>query len=158
MSVCAHQFMRETFSPNSLLTVLTSLVEDGPVKIGVRSTASSFEMTWTILDLGRTPSHDRCCYICNPTIAQSYAPSDIHDPRLRTFAADFLQPLGLAAPSRPLSSASTRTNDSQLSTFIAVNDGLKVSSEQKESLRQSFLAFRQQLWEEHARSPSFFSA
>lgn len=157
MSVCAHQFIRETFSLDTSLNVLTSLVENGPVKIGLRSTTSSFEMTWTILDLQRTPSRGRCCAIRNPTIAQSYAPSDIHDPRLRTFAADFLQPLGLAAPSRPSSSVSTRTNDSQLSTFTATTGGIKVSSEQKESLRRSFLAFRQQLWEEHG-SPSFFSA
>ena len=46
----------QTFSPTSLLTALTSLIEDSPVKIGVRSAASSFEKTWTILDLKRTPS------------------------------------------------------------------------------------------------------
>jgi len=38
-----------------------------------------------------------------------------------------------------------------------VNSSIKVSSEQKESLQQSLMAFRNQLWEEHG-SPSFFSS
>jgi len=157
MSVCAHKFLRENFSPNTLLMVCTSLDGNGPIKIGARSTGSSFEMTWTVLDLQRTPPYDRCCYVCNPASAQLYAASDNHDPRLRTFAAEFLQLLGLAGPSQPSSSVSTRTNDSHLSTFMAVTGGVKVSSEQKESLRKSLIVFRQQLWEEYG-SQSFFSS
>jgi hypothetical protein len=135
--VCAHQFVREKFSPNTSLTIRTGLAENGPVKTGSRSAVSSFEMTWTVLDLKRTPPRNRCCYVCNPAIAILYGPSDNHDSRLRTFAADFIQPLALATPSQPSSSASTRTDNSQLTTFTAVTRGVKVSSEQKDSLRKS---------------------
>lgn len=110
-----------------------------------------------ILDLKRTPSCNQCCYVCNAAIASLYCPSDNHDPQLRTFAADFLQPRASATPSRPPSSASTRTDNSQLTTFTAITRGVKVSSEQKESLQKSLITFRKQLWEEH-RSPSFFSS
>lgn len=155
--VCVHQFVEKNFSPETSLAMHTTLAENRPVKTGSRSAAASFEMSWTVLNLHRTPPRDRCCYICNPTIALSYASSDIHDPRLRTFAADFLQPIVPVAPSRPSSSMSTRTNDSQLSTFAAVKGAVKVSSTQKEILRHSLMAFRRQLWEEHG-SPSFFSS
>ena len=154
--VCAHQFVRDNFSPKTSLTIRTSLVENAPVKTGPRSTTSSFEMTWTTLDLQRTPPRTRCCYVCNPTVALLYPSSDKHDPRLHKFAADFLLPI-VAAPSRPSSSASTRTNNSQRSTFTAAASGVKVSSDQKESLQQSLTVFRRQLWEEYG-SPSFFSS
>jgi hypothetical protein len=149
--------MREKFSPDTSLTIHTSLAENGPFKTGPRSAASSFEMTWTVLDLKRTPPRNRCCYVCNSAIAFSYRPGDNHDPRLRKFAADFLQPLVSDNPSRPSSSASTRTDNSRLSTFTAITSGVKVSSEQKEGLRKSLITFRKQLWEEHG-SPSFFSS
>jgi len=62
------------------LTIHTTLAEKGPVKTGSHSAAASFEMSWTVLNLQRTPPHDRCCYICNPTVALSYASSDMtHD-------------------------------------------------------------------------------
>jgi len=149
--------VQKNFSPETSLTIHTTLAKKGPVKTGSHSAAASFEMSWTVLNLQRTPPHDQCCYICNPTVALSYASSDIHDPQLHTFAADFLQPIVSAAPSRPSSSISTRTNDSQLSTFTAVKGTAKVLSTQKEILRQSLVAFRHQLWEEHG-SPSFFSS
>ena len=154
---CVHQFLRDKFSPDTSLTVRTSLAEDASVKTGPRSALSSFEMTWTVLDLKRTPPCNRCCYVCNPGIASSYGASDNHDPRLRTFAADFLHPLTSVAPSRPSSSTSTRTDSSQLSTFVAMTTGVKISSEQKEALRKSLITFRKQLWEEHG-SPSLFSS
>ena len=154
--VCAHQFVRDNFSPKTSLTIRTSLVENAPVKTGPRSTTSSFEMTWTMLDLQRTPPHTRCCYVCNPTVALLYPSSDKHDPRLHKFAADFLLPI-VAAPSQPSLSASTRTNNSQRSTFTAAASGVKVSSDQKESLQQLLTVFRCQLWEEYG-SPSFFSS
>ncbi|KAJ7432676.1 P-loop containing nucleoside triphosphate hydrolase protein [Mycena galericulata] len=61
-----------------------------PVESGWRSKASQRELSWTVLDLKRSPPSDRCCGRCTPDILSRYPASDRHDARLKAFASDFL--------------------------------------------------------------------
>ncbi|KAJ7807516.1 P-loop containing nucleoside triphosphate hydrolase protein [Mycena olivaceomarginata] len=64
-----------------------------PVESGWRSQAAQRELSWTVLDLKRSPPSDRCCSRCTPDILSRYPPSDRHDARLKAFASDFLFPI-----------------------------------------------------------------
>ncbi|KAJ6612781.1 hypothetical protein B0H10DRAFT_1952033 [Mycena sp. CBHHK59/15] len=64
-----------------------------PVEIGWRSKASQRELSWTVLDLKRSPPSERCCGHCNSDILSRHPPSDRHDARLKGFASDFLFPI-----------------------------------------------------------------
>ena len=141
LSDCAHLFLREEFSPKTGLLIRHSLSDNGRSTEGFRSKASSFELTWTILDLHRTPPMDRCCYKCNPELVIPFTPADKHDPRLVAFSHHFRY--GLAPPvSPPGSSASIQTNTLTVSSFTPVRRPVKAPEEQQEKLRERLLVWR----------------
>ena len=89
ISECAHLFLREEFSPKTGLAIQHSLNDLGRSTDGFWSKTSSFELTWTVLDLQRTPPRERCCYECNPELLAPFAPANKHDPRLSRFSHHF---------------------------------------------------------------------
>jgi hypothetical protein len=145
--------MRNEFSPTTLLNIRNSLVETGYSEFGSRSKLSSFELTWTVLNLQRIPPAMRCCYICNPELATLFVAASKHDERLHKFSADFLYPLA----SRPGSSTSMRSDTSNTSNVSrkAANK-VAVSVEEKERLNAKLVAWRREKHEQRG-SPSFFS-
>ena len=156
LSDCAHLFLCEEFLPKTGLLIRHSLSDNGRSTEGFRSKASSFELTWTILDLHRTPPTDRCCYKCNPELVIPFAPADKHDPRLVAFSHHFRY--GLAPPvSRPGSSASVQTNTLTVSSFTPVRRPVKAPDEQQEKLRERLLVWRNEKHPERG-SPIFLSA
>jgi hypothetical protein len=91
-SDCLHNYLRTYFRPATDLDTYNSLNPElhKPVESGWRSKAAQRELSWTVLDLKRLPSSDRCCSRCTPNILSRYPPSDRHDARLKAFASDFL--------------------------------------------------------------------
>ncbi|KAF8816642.1 P-loop containing nucleoside triphosphate hydrolase protein [Phlegmacium glaucopus] len=153
---CAHSFLREEFSPKTGLVIQRSLNDRGRTTDGFRSKTSSFELTWTILDLQRTPPKTRCCYWCNPELVAPLAPANRHDPRLATFSHHFQY--GLAPPtSRPGSSASMQTNTSTASSIALPRRGIKVPTEEQDKLRERLLGWRNEKYRQRG-SPIFLSA
>jgi hypothetical protein len=141
--------------PKTGLTIRHSLGDEGHSDGGFRSKPSTFELTWTILDLQRTPPPSRCCHRCNPELVVPFAVANKRDPRLTTFSNNFIY--GLAPTSRPGSSASTRTNESQTSTFTAVRRGVKMPQEEQEKLRRRLIDWRNEKHRQQG-SPIFYSA
>jgi len=156
ISECAHSFLREEFSPKTGLAIRHSLNDLGRSTDGFRSKTSSFELTWTVLDLQRTPPRERCCYECNPELLAPFAPANKHDLRLSRFSHHFQY--GLAPPvGRPGSSASTQTNTSTASSFTAARRGVKVPKEEQDKLRERLRAWRSEKHRQRG-SPIFLSA
>ncbi|KAJ2915312.1 hypothetical protein MD484_g5119, partial [Candolleomyces efflorescens] len=114
------------------------------VAAGSRSRSSPFDMSWTVLDLDRTPSADRCCWLCNPALVTPYEPCHSGDARLRTFAKDFTFPLAPANSSeRPPSSASTSSSSvSTLSAAEAKRLVQKISRSDLDRLREQLVQWR----------------
>jgi len=112
-------------------------------------------MTWTILNLQRTPPRSRCCFSCNPELAQPFSAANKKDPRLSTFANDFLYPLA-SLPSRPNSSASVHTTSSAASDFVP-QENVKVSADESNRLRSELIDWRD-LKHVAAGSPLFLSS
>lgn len=74
---CAHTYLRGHFRPATKLDLYFTLDQDTntiPAESGSRSTAAQCELSWTVLDLSRTPPSDRCCTRCNPEILSRYPP------------------------------------------------------------------------------------
>jgi len=153
---CAHLFLRKEFSPKTGLAIRRSLEDNGPLVHGFRSKGVSFELSWTILNLQRTPPADRCCYQCHPQLLAPFAPADKHDARLITYSHHFLY--GLAPPnSRPSSSASIRSEISMASSFTASRTAVKVPKEEQEKLHQKLILWRVEKHRQRG-SPLFLSA
>ena len=153
---CAHLFLCEEFSPKTGLAIRHSLNDLGRSTDGFRSKSSSFELTWTVLNLQRTPPRERCCYECNPELLASFVPANEHDLRLSRFSHHFQY--GLAPPvGRPGSSASTQTNTSTASSFTAARRGVKVPKEEQDKLRERLCAWRNEKHRQRG-SPIFLSA
>ena len=150
-----HSFLREEFSPKTGLTIQHSLNDLGRSTDGFRSNNSSFELTWTVLDLQRTPPRERCCYECNPELLAPFAPTNKHDLRLSRFSHHFQY--GLAPPAgRPGSSTSMQTNTSTASSFTPARRGVKVPKEEQDKLREQLCAWRNE--KHHQRGlPIFLS-
>lgn len=135
---CSHQILTSTFRPETRLTTYSSLSGECLVQRGSRSERSAHELSWTVLDLGRTVPPDRCCNNCNPHLLTPLLPSQSNDPRLSAYANEFVYPLARptspnsSPPSRPVSVASTATN----STNFEPGKGKQtVSKDEKERLR-----------------------
>jgi len=96
----------------------------------------------------------RCCYRCNPDLVLPFVASDKHDSRLSAFTNDFT--FG-AVVSRPGSSASTRTDVSNTSSFTPACHAVKVTKEDQERLCQRLIKWRDKKHEESG-SPLFLSA
>ncbi|KAJ7210936.1 P-loop containing nucleoside triphosphate hydrolase protein [Mycena rebaudengoi] len=88
-------FYSSYFRPHTDLDVFNCLDQTSrkPVENGWRSKAAQRELSWTVLDLERSPPSTRCCGRCTPDILSRYPPSDRHDARLKAFASDFLFPI-----------------------------------------------------------------
>jgi hypothetical protein len=156
LSECAHTFLREEFSPKTGLVIQHSLNDYSRTGDGFRSKTSSFELTWTILDLQRIPPKTRCCYRCNPELVVPFVPADKHDPRLVAFSHHFQY--GLALPlSRPGSSVSIQTNTSTASNFAPHRQRIKVPQEEQDKLRERLTVWRNKKHHQQ-RSPIFLSA
>ena len=151
---CAHKFLWDEFSPNTGLTLRHSLDDNRSSNKGFRSKDSPFELTWTVLNLEWTPPAMRCCYRCNPDLVLPFVASDKHDSRLSAFTNDFT--FG-AVVSRPGSSASTRTDVSNTSSFTPARHAVKVTKEDQERLCQQLIKWRDKKHEESG-SPLFLSA
>ena len=121
-----------------------------------QSKTSSFELTWTILDLQRTPPKEWCCYKCNPELFAPFVPANKHDLHLSIFSHHFQYGLGLSAGC-PGSSASTQTNTSTASSFTAAHWCVKVPKEELDKLREQLCTWRNK---KHFQwgSPIFLSA
>jgi hypothetical protein len=115
---------------------------------------SSFELTWTVLNLQRIPTATCCCYVCNPELAAGFAAATKYDQRLCQFSADFLYPL--ASESRPGSSTSIHSDVSTISSISRKAAG-KVSLEEKERLQGKLIVLRREKHEQRG-SPSFLSS
>ena len=135
ISECAHSFLCEEFLPKTSLAIRHSLNDLGWSTDGFQSKNSSFELTWTILDLQRTPPKEWCCYKCNPELLAPFAPANKHDLRLSRFSHHFQYGLGLSAGC-PGSSDSTQTNTSTASSFTAAHQGVKVLKEELDKLHK----------------------
>ncbi|KAG5643998.1 hypothetical protein DXG03_009288, partial [Asterophora parasitica] len=112
---CLHKLMSETFHPHTGLTTYLGLSSNAPVKPGKHSEVSPFELSWTVLNLDRSPPRNRCCHQCNPQLVNQLMPSNKNDPRLVQFASEFLNPFPDAPPTRPPSQPSTTSNVSHTS-------------------------------------------
>lgn len=133
--VCSHKFISRTFRPDTRVTTYSSLADSTPTVVGLRSQQSSYECSWTILDLGRVPPPSRCCSNCNPHLLDSIQPAGPLDTRLYAFASDFIHPLALP-PSRPTSAMSNVTQTSRASSnFVPVKEKQNVSRQEKDRLR-----------------------
>ncbi|KAJ7200787.1 hypothetical protein GGX14DRAFT_571796 [Mycena pura] len=139
---CVHKYLRTYFRPVTDLDVYHSLEQTSgqPVEFGWQSKASQRELSWTVLDLKRSPPSDRCCGRCNPDILSRYPASDRHDARLKAFASDFLFPI----PSFPrrqrmdsVSSTGSRDNPPATPTraaFLPFTYKVQVPQQQREDL------------------------
>ncbi|KAH7905107.1 P-loop containing nucleoside triphosphate hydrolase protein [Hygrophoropsis aurantiaca] len=127
---CIHKFMKTHFRPNTKLNVYKNLNQQlsQPVKLGIRSQQSAVQLSWTVLDLGRSAPPGRCCHNCNPSLLERYLPPTPHDARLTAYATEFLFPLQVRVPEtdvpttqRPhaLSVSSITSQESSLSTTSA---------------------------------------
>lgn len=77
------------FRPETDLDVYLSVNTSLPPIRGSRSLGSTFSLSWTILDLGRSAPPERCCHICNPSLLEQLAPTNENDPRLHAIRSDF---------------------------------------------------------------------
>ena len=119
--------------------------------MGIQSKQSAHELSWTVLDLGRTAAATRCCSICNPQVLTPLAPALPDDPRLYTFANDFIHPIA-QPPSRPSTPASVASNSSRATTtFEPVKAKQNISKLDKDRLRSLLTAW---LEVRHARRGS----
>ncbi|KAF5340719.1 hypothetical protein D9611_007435 [Ephemerocybe angulata] len=130
---CVHRFFASTFRPATNLHEFRSLDAKAPSICGAISESSPYELSWTVLDLGRKPPPSRCCHLCNASELDAYRACDLDDPRLKTFAHQFLYPLAIPAtpenPPRPSSSASDRSDMSTLSTDSASTHNTNTTSD-----------------------------
>jgi hypothetical protein len=140
---CSHKFMSQVFRPKTELTTYSSLTANTPFEVGKYSTRSDYELTWTVLDLHRSPPHSRCCTHCNPGLLSRLVPSNRNDPRLVKFACNFLHPFPEdPPPTRPPSQASGASDGSQLSHFEPMKGSHSISQHEKDHLRDALLDWR----------------
>jgi hypothetical protein len=112
-----------------------------PSTTGIRSKQSAHELSWTVLDLGRTAPATRCCSICNPQVLTLLAPALPDDPRLYTFANNFIHPIA-QPPSHPSTPASVASNSSRATTtFEPVKAKQNISKLNKDRLRSLLTAW-----------------
>lgn len=106
---CLHKALSAAFRPHTRLSTYSALGDSAPRKeTGTRSTASSFALQWIQLELGRSPPTSRCCYLCNPLHPDRLTLASKDDPRLHTFASEFIVPL-VDPPTRPPSATSVHS-------------------------------------------------
>jgi hypothetical protein len=114
---------------------------------GPLSQSSPHELSWTVLSLNRGPPPTRCCNHCNPDLYAWIKPSNSRDPRILKYAGDFIYSLP-APPSRPSSALSfisdAGTVASQDSSFEPVKGKTSVSKEDKASLRELLIKWREE--------------
>ncbi|KAK6984172.1 hypothetical protein R3P38DRAFT_3454845, partial [Favolaschia claudopus] len=113
---CSHVFVKQRFRPETGLDLYTSLNASIASKSGRVSSQSSHELSWTVLDLKRAPTTERCCDHCNPGLFDWFKPSNAHDPRILKYAADFIHSLP-PPPSRPSSPASVMSDTGTAASF-----------------------------------------
>ncbi|KAJ7608875.1 P-loop containing nucleoside triphosphate hydrolase protein [Mycena polygramma] len=139
---CEHEYLRTYFRPVTDLDTYYSLEQTSgqPVEVGWRSKASQRELSWTVLDLKRSPPSDRCCGRCNPDILSRYPASDRHDARLKAFASDFLFPIPSFSRRRRMDSvSSTGSQDNPPATptravFLPFTHKVQVPQQQRDDL------------------------
>lgn len=98
---CVHRAFNAIFRPATRLNVYLSLTANTYHVEGKRSQESRHELSWTVLDLERSPPLGRCCHVCNPDMVEEYGSTSNHDSRLHAFAHEVLVPI------RPPSRATT---------------------------------------------------
>ncbi|KAJ7892314.1 hypothetical protein B0H14DRAFT_1008876 [Mycena olivaceomarginata] len=145
---CSHVFIAKLFRPETGLDIYDSLTDPVAVKSGVLSSTSSHELSWTVLDLKRSPPSSRCCDHCNPQLLDWCKPSNSHDPRILKYAAEFIHPLQ-PPPSRPSSRTSVISDLGTVASqdsvdFEPVQGKQTVSKEDKDSLRILLVKWRKE--------------
>ncbi|KAJ7263904.1 hypothetical protein C8J57DRAFT_1718899 [Mycena rebaudengoi] len=144
---CSHIFLANLFRPDTGLDIYDSLTSAVMSRSGPLSQSSPHELSWTVLTLNRGPPPTRYCNHCNPDLYAWLKPSNSHDPRILKYAGDFIYSLP-APPSRPSSALSfisdAGTVASQDSSFEPVKGKTSVSKEDKASLRQLLIKWREE--------------
>ncbi|KAJ6539807.1 hypothetical protein DFH09DRAFT_1090124 [Mycena vulgaris] len=142
---CSHKYLRTYFRPATDLDMYDCLDQTSrkPVECGWRSKAAQRELSWTVLDLKRSPPPDRCCGRCTPELLSRYPASDRHDARLKAFASDFLFPIpsfsrGHRQRMDSVSSAGSSTPDIPASPgrapFLPFRHKVQVPQQQRDDL------------------------
>jgi hypothetical protein len=116
---------------------------------------TSFEATWTVLNIQKPAIPNTCCSNCNPALLQQqrFQPVLLDNARLYTFGGDFLFPV-MQTPARPSSRASNTSNISATShtSFQPVRGSFVVSKDSKESLRDALGRWCQRRHEQQGSS------
>lgn len=160
---CSHLFLVGLFRPKTGLDVYSSLEPGSTPSFGPISRSSSHELSWTILDLHRTPPPGRCCNHCNPHLLNlpRFKPSNSRDPRILRYASEFIHSLPLP-PSRPPSPAeSILSNASQDTVELRpLKMSQTISKADQDSLRLRLTDWRThkhlRMGESHFISPEVF--
>lgn len=162
---CSHQYLRTYFQPATGLTTYNSLdPSDEPVEVGWRSKASQRELSWTVLDLKRSPPSGRCCSRCTPDLLSRYPASDRHDARLKMFASDFLFPIPTFSRRQRMDSVSSTDSRSTAGnhsptrpTFIPFTHKVQLPKEQRDDLVAALDKWRIEKQARRAGGRSLFS-
>ncbi|KAF7371991.1 hypothetical protein MVEN_00057200 [Mycena venus] len=162
---CSHQYLRTYFQPATGLTTYNSLdPSDEPVEVGWRSKASQRELSWTVLNLNRSPPSGRCCSRCTPDVLSRYPASNRHDARLKAFASDFLFPIPAFSRRRRMDSVSSTDSRSAAGnhsptrpTFIPFTHKVQLPKEQRDDLVVALDKWRIEKQARRAGGQSLFS-
>jgi hypothetical protein len=146
---CCHHFIGRTFRPDTKLNIRKGLFDDTIMTWGSRSRGSAFQLTWTVLDIGKSPPREKCCYLCNDKLLGQCPPADKYDPWLCKYAKDFIfpHPDPRSQTQRPSSRASTASVQSQDSDYHPVAPDTRIPKEDKDRLRKQLICWREARWE-----------
>jgi hypothetical protein len=101
---------------------------------------TTFEASWTVLNVRPAAQRDSCCNNCNPALLTQlrFQPTLLDDHRLYTYAGDFLFPA--MQPSHGPDSRASNTSRSDrsvvsLSAFLPLHGNFVITKESQQSLR-----------------------
>lgn len=140
-SVCSHSILMDTFRPKTNITMYSSLANDTATSIGYRSQRLAHELSWTILNLGKTVSPDRCCSSCNPALLTPLEPSGIDDMRLYAFANDFIHPIAHPPSGPPSAMSHLSVSSTTTIAFEPVKDPNPISKPDKAKLHKMLMSW-----------------
>jgi hypothetical protein len=146
---CSHVFLGKVFRPETGLDVYTGLTDPIASRSGPISRSSAHELSWTVLDLKRSPPRHRCCNHCNPNLLAWFKPSSSRDPRILRYASDFIHSLLPPPLSRPSSPASVISDPGTVASndsvdFEPVRGKHTISKEDKAALHDLLVAWRKE--------------
>ncbi|KAJ7819693.1 hypothetical protein B0H14DRAFT_3472864 [Mycena olivaceomarginata] len=143
---CSHVFLGKVFRPETGLDVYTGLTDPIASRSGPISRSSAHELSWTVLDLKRSPPRHRCCNHCNPNLLAWFKPSSSRHPRILRYASDFIHSLLPPPLSRPSSPASVISDPGTVASnnsvdFEPVRGKHTISKEDKAALHDLLVAW-----------------